>query len=81
MTRLAIDEYSIVVCMYDRDADVVLSLCHLKELQKLTLYDCLAVDHVDPAIAAIVVSVNDPVLLTVEPSRLHGSDDIDVDAV
>jgi hypothetical protein len=67
--------------MYNRDADVVLSLCYLKELQKLTLYNCLAVNHVDLAIVAIVVSVNNLVLLTVEPLRLYRSNDINVYAV
>jgi hypothetical protein len=81
LTRLAINEYSIVVCMYDCDADAVLSLCYLKELQKLTLYNCLTVNYVNPAITAVVVSIDNLVLLTVKPSQLHGSNDIDVYAV
>jgi hypothetical protein len=76
-----VDEDGFVVGMYDRDADAMLGFYCLKKPHELTLYSCLAVDDVDPAIAAVIVCVNDPVLPTVDAHGFDGSDDIDVNTV
>ena len=76
-----VDKYSVIVDMYKGDLNVVLGLHTTYKVEKLTSGYLFSVSDVDPAMAAVVISIDDPVLLTVDTLGSHRSDDIDMNAM
>jgi hypothetical protein len=57
----------VLLSVYNSNSNVMLCLHSNEKLQESTLDGYLRVYDVNPSIAAIVIGVNDPILLTINP--------------
>jgi hypothetical protein len=73
-----VDEYSVIVDMYICDLNVVLGLHTTYKVKKLSSNYLFGVGDVDLVMTAVVISVYDLMLLTVDAPRGYWSDNIDV---
>lgn len=78
---LLVDKDGVIISVYNSHPDAVLGLYFAEKPEELALYGCLAVNSINPSVAAEIVSIKNLVLLTVVANRLEGSDDVHIDAM